>query len=208
MAQMVLSGLPESSPRRRSRVSVLVARPVTPPTTDSMPEVRSETAEERVIRFESLVRLLANHLKKRLPVSIDREDLRQAGRMAVWISGDLSKTAMRRRIWCSMIDSVRGKEYREATRVSSLTSAGQYADPSDSIERKLILCEEQDAAAARLQMLNGRERRVLGYRLAGHTQMVTARRMRVTQQRVSQLQRQGLERLHKMALERLHKMAA
>ena len=180
-----------------------------------------ETAEERVLRFASHVRLLARLLKRKLPPSIEIDDLIQPGLVAVWRAGDLPKSLMRFKIWGAMVDSIRGKEYREATRVSmtavadSDTSEIQYSDPAPNIEQCMIADEVVRAAgaaargqASRLEQamtdtdplyhpVSRSEQRVLRWRMRGEPQKAIARAMNISQQRVSQMQRRGIDNLKK-----------
>lgn len=205
------------------RGSKLHLVPIVPAEASPAAALVAESPEARVLRLESHVRLLARTLKRRLPlwIGIEADDLMQAGLMAVWLAGDLSKTALRRKIWWAMLDSVQGRQHQKLARLVSMTAdpeapqSPQYADPSPSIEQRMIAREDQHADAmahhAKVETirkaaadpdplfhpLSRPEQRVAQFRLQGHTQNTTARRMHLSQQRISQLQRGALSSLRR-----------
>lgn len=179
--------------------------------------------ELRVLNYQRTVRALAHRLKFRLPPSIELDDCIQVGMLAVWTAPDhMPGPWMRQRIWWAMIDAIKGKEYREATRASlsavedgPLNPVPEPVDHRLNVEQLMVERDEArlvtDAASAESARLHSaiadadplnhrltiRERRVLGLRYTnrGMTQMRIARNMKISQVRVSQLQTAAIGRL-------------
>lgn len=87
--------------------------------------VSSAAAEESYRLYEHMVRPLASQLKRRLPLHVDVEDLRQIGYTALWqlcVGSHFDRlqngalTFVRMRIRGAMLDSVRRGKYHEANR--------------------------------------------------------------------------------------------
>lgn len=135
----------------------------------------------QVEEYAHLVRPLARALARSVPSSIDVEDLEQAGMLGLMAACDHPERARgefatyaRLQIRGAMLDSIKGKQYRQQQRGPYLVTEelpAELPSAAPSIETTLIEREEAEARAAivrrGIHLLPARQAKVITLRAAG-----------------------------------------
>jgi len=162
-----------------------------------------DTAADWVERGLALVRPIADSLRRRLPASIETEDLVGAGRLALVKlarsydpgRGVPFEIWAKFRIRAAMIDSIKRRPFREAKHARlDFTPAGNFPSPEDSA----ILSSDQQIARRALGLLSEKERAVLRLVfLDGLTLGTAAERLDLSEAEAAAAKRRALERLRR-----------
>jgi RNA polymerase sigma factor (sigma-70 family) len=179
---------------------------------------------ERVFAaYKYLVQPIAAAVKRTLPASIELDDLVQEGLKGLWTAAGKFRRKqaatfefyVRTKIRGAMLDSVKGRQWREATH-RELPPALQICDRRPSVEQQMIAREEADANAAtrrdrlslvaravadpdpKFQPISGKQKRALYLRYGrGMTQPAAGTAMGITQQSLQQLEDRALRSLRR-----------
>jgi RNA polymerase sigma factor (sigma-70 family) len=174
--------------------------------------------------YKHIVQSLARIVKGTLPPSIELSDLIQEGEMALWEAtakfdprrASTFEAYVRLRVRGAMIDSIKGKQYREATH-EELPFLMKVPCRRQTIEQTLIEREIEDARATELRNrfriveraiadvdqkfypLSRKQKRVLVLRFddQARTQKQAGRKMRITQQTAQELEHRAIGNLKK-----------
>jgi RNA polymerase sigma factor (sigma-70 family) len=176
-------------------------------------------------KYKPMIQALARSVVETLPPSIELDDLIQAGELALWEATAKFSAAraatfasyVRVRIHGAMVDSVKGKEYREATHEELTAALMVVPCRRPTIEKTLIEREEENERALRLRKkfqivqramadvdpkffpLSKKQQRVVSLRFDHHyrTQKQAGRVMRISQQASQELEHRAIGNLKK-----------
>src|ERR1039458_4631149 len=141
-----------------------------------LPSIQKSTIESLYERFDPLVARIARRIGRRCPPLIDRDDLMQAGRIALWQAcqeADPEREATfgnyaGLRIGCAMLDLLRGREGREAKREKAAVRLDEQHSGEEAfrcVMTNLSYSEPADPFVARaVQRLGGRRAAVIALR--------------------------------------------
>lgn len=154
-----------------------------------------------VASHQRIVRPIAAAIWRKLPPCFELEDLQQAGWMALLEAvedydagrGVPLELYLRMKVRGAILDSIRGKRYRDSTQASLEDEAAEPPDPQANPERQAQVSEVWDAIGE----LPPRQREIIELRYGGHgrSQREVARKLGISQPSVQECERRAVERL-------------